>query len=115
MNRFTFSELGDHIQDYSDTEKFMLAFDDKKFGQCEETFTEGPQVSGFLSPFSHFFWISSLGSPMLQIVSSVWWCLGQSFHLYFTNDCKGLSSVEICTCLGLQCLSCIEDASYTII
>ena len=42
MNRFPFSELGDQIQDYSDTEKFMLAFDDKKFGQCEETFTEGP-------------------------------------------------------------------------
>jgi hypothetical protein len=42
VNNFPVHKLADHIQDYSDTEKFMIAFDDNKFGQCKETFTEGP-------------------------------------------------------------------------
>jgi hypothetical protein len=43
MNRFPYEKLGDFIQDYSDTEKFVIAFDDERFGQCKETFSKGPE------------------------------------------------------------------------
>ena len=35
--------LADHIKSYKDTEAFMEAFNDDKFGQCRQTFAEGPQ------------------------------------------------------------------------
>lgn len=35
--------LADHIKSYKDTEAFIEAFNDDKFGQCRQTFTEGPQ------------------------------------------------------------------------
>ena len=35
--------LADHIKSYKDTETFIEAFNDDKFGRCRQTFTEGPQ------------------------------------------------------------------------
>ena len=41
-NNFPIHELAGHIDNYEDTEAFMKAFKDLEFGQCRETFTEGP-------------------------------------------------------------------------
>ena len=36
--------LADHIKSYKDTEAFMEAFNDDKFGQCRQTFAEGLNI-----------------------------------------------------------------------
>jgi len=42
IDQFELKEMSEHIQTETQTIQFMNAFDDERFGQCEETFTAGP-------------------------------------------------------------------------